>query len=221
MITVLLADDHAVVRAGLRALLEGAGDMHVVGEAENGREAIALAERTRPEVVLMDVAMPHLNGYEATRHICRLARPPKVLVLSSFGQDENIRQMLEAGAAGYVLKQSAAADLLDAIRAVHAGRSFFSPEIARRFSKASGLPVLPGLPRQSPHPLSPREREVVQLVAEGFSNKMIAAEIGISIKTVEKHRQQAMDKLQIHDVAGLTRYALAVGIIDQTSSAHP
>lgn len=216
-IRVLLVDDHAVVRAGLHALLETAADIVVVGEAANGREGIALARRYQPEVVLMDVAMPHLNGYEATRQILKENPAVRVLVLSSFCSDDNIRQMLDAGATGYIVKQSAAEQLLTAIREVAQGNRFFSPRVCRRVARLTGHR---GHKAGELSRLSSREIEVVQLVAEGCSNKMIAAEIGISIKTVEKHRQQAMDKLEIHDTASLTRYALVNGIIDRTGSTE-
>ncbi len=214
-IRVLLVDDHAVVRAGLHALLETASDIVVVGEGANGREAISLARRYKPDVVLMDLAMPHLNGYEATHQILKANSTARVLVLSSFSSDENILQMLEAGAAGYIVKQSAAGQLLNAIREVAQGKRFFSPTISRRVARLAGHS---GQTTGGLSLLSSREKEVVQLVAEGCSNKMIAAEIGISIKTVEKHRQQAMDKLEIHDTAGLTRYALVSGMVDRTGS---
>ena len=176
-ITVLLADDHTVVRQGLRALLEAEEDMSVAGEAENGRQAVQMAKRLQPDVVVMDIAMPSLNGLEATRQISRESPKSKVLILSSYSDDEYVQQLTDAGASGYLVKQTAAQDL-----------------VAAR--------------------LTPRELEVLQLIAEGYANKQIAGELFISIKTVEKHRQQLMHKLDIHDVAGLTRYAIAKGIIE-------
>jgi DNA-binding NarL/FixJ family response regulator len=210
-IAVLLVDDHAVVRQGLRALLEAEGDMVVVGEADDGRAAVVLAKKTLPDVVVMDVAMPGMNGLEATRQIVRNVPTAKVLVLTSYGDDDYVTQLLAAGAIGYLVKQTAASDLLKAIREVRRGSAFFSPTIAKRLRQQSreALPVREQYTRISN--LTSREAEVLQLVAEGYANKQIAAELSISIKTVEKHRQQAMNKLNIHDIAGLTRYAMSKG----------
>jgi DNA-binding NarL/FixJ family response regulator len=215
-IGVLLADDHAVVRQGLRALLEAEGDIVVVGEVENGRLAVAQTKKLLPDVVVMDVAMPGMNGAEATRQIVRNVPSAKVLVLTSYGDDDYVTQLLDAGASGYLLKQTAAADLLKAIRQVRGGNAFFSPAIAKRLRQddretSAGSPSTTKLSK-----LTSREAEVLQLVAEGFANKQIAAELTISIKTVEKHRQQAMNKLNIHDIAGLTRYAIAKGWVERS-----
>ena len=214
-ITVLLADDHVVVRQGLRALLAAEGDIEIVGEADNGRQAVQLAKKLLPNVVLMDIAMPVLNGLEATRQITRMLPNTRVLVLSSYSDGEYVQQLTEAGAAGYLVKQTAAGDLLKAIREAHRGNAFFSPAIAKRLrdqcreAMAGG-----GAPRGRTDHLTHREAEVLQLIAEGRANKQIASELCISIKTVEKHRQQVMNKLGIHDVAGLTRHAIAKGIIE-------
>jgi DNA-binding NarL/FixJ family response regulator len=216
-IRILLADDHAVVRQGLRALLEAEGDIAVVGEAENGRQAVAQAKKTLPDVVIMDVAMPGMNGLEATRQIVRNIPSSKVLVLTSYGDDDYVTQLLEAGASGYLVKQTAAADLLKAIREVHRGNSFYSPSIARRLQQQERDSLAGGSPAAGLHRLTSREAEVLQLVAEGYANKQIAAELSISIKTVEKHRQQAMNKLNIHDIAGLTRYAIAKGWVERNT----
>ena len=213
-ITVLLVDDHTVVRQGLRALLEAEDDITIVGEADNGRQAVHLANRLQPDVVLMDIAMPSLNGLEATRQITRDCPKSKVLILSSYSDDEYVQQLTDAGASGYLVKQTAAQDLVSAIREAKRGNAFFSPAISRRLlehyrnslSKPSGARKVPRL--------TPRELEVLQLIAEGFANKQIAGELFISIKTVEKHRQQLMHKLEIHDVATLTRYAISKGIIE-------
>jgi DNA-binding NarL/FixJ family response regulator len=216
-ICLLLADDHAVVRQGLRALLEAEGDMVVVGEAENGREAVAQTKKSLPDVVVMDVAMPGMNGLEATRQIVRNPPSTKVLVLTSYGDDDYVAQLLEAGASGYLVKQTAAADLLKAIREVHHGKAFFSPSIAKRLRHQERETAAGGQPTLRGGRLTSREAEVLQLVAEGFANKQIAAELSISIKTVEKHRQQAMNKLDIHDIAGLTRYAIAKGWVERSA----
>ena len=216
-ITVILADDHTVVRQGLRALLSAEGDMEIVGEAENGRQAIQLAKKFLPDVAVIDIAMPVLNGLEATRQITRAVPSTKVLILSSYSDDEYVQQLTEAGAAGYLVKQTAANDLLKAIREAHKGNAFFSPAIAKRLRDHCREALVPGQPVKSRSDyLTTREAEVLQLIAEGRANKQIAAELCISIKTVEKHRQQVMNKLGIHDVAGLTRHAISKGIIEGT-----
>jgi DNA-binding NarL/FixJ family response regulator len=216
-ITVLLADDHTVVRQGLRALLKAEEDMEVVGEAENGRQAVNLVKKSPPDVVLMDVAMPLMNGLEATRQILKSSPATKVLVLTSYGDDDCIEQLMRAGAAGYLIKQTAANDLLKAIREVQRGNAFFSPSIAKRLRDQCRQAFSNGQPVKRSGDLTSRESEVLQLIAEGFSNKQIAAELSISIKTVEKHRQQVMNKLNIHDVAGLTRYAISKGLVERTA----
>ena len=214
-IAVLLVDDHTVVRQGLRALLKSEEDIEVVGEAENGRQAVTLAQKTPPDVVVMDVAMPLLNGLEATRQILRSLPSAKVLVLTSYGDDECVEQLMRAGAAGYLIKQTAANDLLKAIREVYRGNAFFSPSIAKRLRNQCHEAFSTSHSPKKSGELTSRELEVLQLIAEGFSNKQIAAELAISIKTVEKHRQQVMNKLNIHDVAGLTRYALSKGMVER------
>lgn len=214
-IKVLLADDHVVVRQGLRALLQGEQDIEIVGEADNGRQAIALVKKLMPDVVVMDIAMPVLNGLEATRQITRGSPGVRVLILSSYSDDEYVQQLTEAGAAGYLVKQTAANDLLKAIREAHRGNAYFSPSIAKRLRDQCREVYVSGQPvRRRTDYLTSREAEVLQLIAEGRANKQIAAELCISIKTVEKHRQQVMNKLGIHDVAGLTRHAIAKGIIE-------
>ena len=215
-IGVLLVDDHTVVRQGLRALLASEEDMEVIGEAENGRQAVMAARKTPPDVVVMDVAMPLLNGLEATRQILKLAPTSKVLVLTSYGDDECVEQLMQAGASGYLIKQTAANDLLKAIREVQRGNAFFSPAIAKRLRDQCREAFTSGRATKKPTELTSREAEVLQLIAEGFSNKQIAGELSISIKTVEKHRQQVMNKLNIHDVAGLTRYAISKGMVERT-----
>ena len=216
-IRVLLADDHTVVRQGLRALLVAEGDIDIVGEAENGRQAIQLVKRLLPDVAVIDIAMPVLNGLEATRQITRAVPSTKVLILSSYSDDEYVQQLTEAGASGYLVKQTAANDLLKAIREAQKGNAFFSPSISRRLLEQCREAFVRGGPvRKRTTRLTSREAEVLQLIAEGQANKQIAAELSISIKTVEKHRQQVMNKLNIHDVAGLTRHAIAKGMIEAT-----
>ncbi len=219
-ITVLLADDHIVVRQGLKALLAAEGDMEIVGEADNGRQAVQLAKKFLPNVVVMDIAMPVLNGLEATRQITRMLPNTRVLVLSSYSDGEYVQQLTEAGAAGYLVKQTAAGDLLKAIREAHKGNAFFSPAIAKRLRDQCREVLAGGSPKARTDHLTQREAEVLQLIAEGRANKQIASELCISIKTVEKHRQQVMNKLGIHDVAGLTRHAIAKGIIETHASLN-
>ncbi len=214
-IAVLMAEDHAVVRQGLCALLNADGHFVVVGEARTGREAVAMAHTLRPDVILMDIAMPVLNGLEATRQILAANPAAKVVILSAHSDDVYVERMSAAGVAGFLEKQSSADVLTKAILEVAQGRTFFSPAIARRLPHDSSKPRgRDGTPKANGSHLTSREAEVLQLVAEGSANKQVAAELGISIKTVEKHRQHVMDKLNIHETAGLTRYALAQGIIE-------
>ena len=215
-ISILLVDDHTVVRQGLRALLSSEEDLEVVGEADNGRQAVLLTKQHLPDVVVMDIAMPLLNGLEATKQILKLIPSTKVLVLTSYGDDDCIQRLMETGAVGYLVKQTAADDLLKAIREVQRGNAFFSSSIAKRLRDQCREAFATGHPPQKSAALTSREAEVLQLIAEGFSNKQIAAELGISIKTVEKHRQQVMNKLNIHDVAGLTRYAISHGLVERS-----
>lgn len=203
-----------VVREGLRSLVEAEGDIQVVGEAQTGRQAVQLTRKLRPAVVVMDIAMPLLNGLEATRQILQAVPTTKVLILSAHSDDEYVEQVLAAGAAGYLIKQTSAHVLSRAIREVEKGNSFFSASISKRLKDQSRKPLVPGHSPKKAAKLSSRELEVLQLVAEGKSNKETAAELEISIKTVEKHRQHLMEKLNIHDTATLTRYAIAAGIIE-------
>ncbi len=216
-IKVLLADDHTVVRQGLRALIAAEQDIEIVGEAENGRQAVQIVRDFAPDVVVMDIAMPVLNGVEATRQILRATPKTKVLVLSSYSDEDYVQQLAESGVAGYLVKQTAGNELVKAIREAAKGNVFFSPAVAKRL-RDHCRETLVGPPDQrsrKPAPyLTTREAEVLQLIAEGRANKQIAAELCISIKTVEKHRQQVMNKLGIHDVAGLTRHAIEKGIIE-------
>ncbi len=214
-ITVLLADDHMIVREGLRVLLSTEPDIEVVGEAENGRQAVQLAKRLQPAVVVMDIAMPLLNGLEATRQIVKSVPATKVLILSAHADDEYIEQVTLAGAAGYLIKQTSAHVLSKAIREVQQGKTLFSPSIAGRLHDLHlDLPDRGRRIKKRGIALTSREVEVLQMIAEGKANKQVARELGISIKTVEKHRQHLMRKLDIHDTAGLTRYAIAAGIIE-------
>ena len=218
IIRVVLADDHTVVRQGLKVLLEAEPNIEVVGSAETGRQAVQLVRKLLPDIVVMDIAMPGLNGLEATRQIVREVPSTKVLILSAYGDDEYVHQLTQAGADGYLLKQTAASDLVRGVFQVKQGNSFFSPAISRRLSEACREDFLRGVTlRKRPIHLTSRETEVLQLIAEGKANKQIAGELGLSIKTVEKHRQQLMNKLNLHEVASLTRYAIAKGIIESGS----
>jgi DNA-binding NarL/FixJ family response regulator len=208
-------DDHKVVRQGLRALLGAESDINIVGEAESGREAVELACTLKPSVVVMDISMPHLNGLEATRQIIRQCRSARIIVLSSYSDDEYVQQLTEAGAVGYLVKDSSVNEVVKAVREAAKGNTFFSPSIAKRLlNHYRRSPGSTGNPVKRSMCLTSRENEVVQLVAEGLANKQIASELALSIKTVQKYRQQVMDKLNIHETAGLTRYAISRGIIE-------
>jgi len=216
-ITVLLAEDHSVVRQGLCALLNADGHFKMVGEARTGREAVEKAKALCPDVILMDIAMPVLNGLEATRQILAANPAAKVIILSAHSDDEYIERMTAVGAVGFLEKQTSADVLTKAIREVAKGINFFSPSIAKRMSNSLSKPRdRDGLVKANATRLTSRESEVLQLVAEGSANKQVAATLGISIKTVEKHRQHLMDKLNIHDTAGLTRYAISAGVIESS-----
>ena len=214
-ISVLLVEDHAVVREGLRMLLEAVEDIEVVGEAFTGRQAVELAKKLHPAVVVMDIAMPVLNGLEATRQILKFFPATKVIILSAHSDDTYIEKVSQIGAVGYLIKQNSAQVLVKAIREVQKGNQVFSPAIQKRQAELhrTGLNGKGQVKKKNVR-LSSRETEVLQLIAEGKANKEIASELGISIKTVEKHRQHLMEKLNIHDTAGLTRHAISAGIIE-------
>lgn len=216
-ISVLLAEDHTVVRQGICALLLMDGTFRVVGEARTGKEAVEKAKLLKPEVILMDIAMPVLNGAEATRQILAAWPSAKIIVLSAHSDDVYVDRMIEVGVSGFIEKQTSAEILAYAIREVAKGRRYFCPRIAKRLRDARAKQLgRDGFAKPSHRCLTAREAEVLQLVAEGSANKQIADVLGISIKTVEKHRQHLMDKLDIHDTAGLTRHAIAAGIIENT-----
>jgi len=214
-ITVLLAEDHQIVREGFRSLLEHERDIEVVGEAETGRQAVQLTRKLHPAVIVMDIAMPLLNGLEATRQIRKDFPDTKVLFLSAHSDDAYVDQVTVLGAAGFLLKQTSSHSLAMAIREVQKGNTFFSAAVAKRLNRRNQTSLRRAGPlKQKSNRLSSREVEVLQLIAEGKPNKQVASELGVSFKTVDKHRQHLMAKLNIHDVAGLTRYAINAGIIE-------
>jgi DNA-binding NarL/FixJ family response regulator len=214
-ITVLLADDHTIVREGIRKMVEMEADFEVVGEARDGRQAVDMVLQLAPDVVLMDIAMPVVNGLEATRQLHKARPATKVIVLTAHGDDGYVSGAIEAGAVGFLNKQSSAKDVCKAIREAHKGNVYFCPEVAKRLNRLfSKQTEAGGSCKRKAHPLSSREMEVLQMVAEGYANKQMASELGISIKTVEKHRGSLMAKLDVHDTAGLTRYAIGAGIIE-------
>jgi DNA-binding NarL/FixJ family response regulator len=216
-ITVLLAEDHTIVREGFRKMLELEADLEVVGEAKEGRQAVALVKKTRPDVVLMDIAMPLLNGLEATRQILKAIPGARVLILSAHNDDAYVKNATESGAMGFLLKQTSSHEVCRAIREIHNGKTFFSPSVSMRLNRLHPQPAgRAGLLKKKAASLTSREMEVLQLIAEGEANKQIASELGIGIKTVEKHREHLMQKLDIHDTAGLTRYAIGAGIIESS-----
>ncbi|MBU6301275.1 MAG: response regulator transcription factor [Verrucomicrobia bacterium] len=209
MLRILLADDHAVVRRGFRMLLSAQPDIEVVGEASNGREAVEMAVALQPEVVVMDVTMPELNGIEATRRIARDCPRVRVLALSMHKDAVYVREILRAGARGYLLKDSGERELLAAIRGVSQGQGYLSPEVSEA--------VLDDYRKHVTNPidlLSSREREVLQMIAESKTNKEIATALSLSVYTVEAHRGRIMEKLNLHSIGELVRFAMRNGLID-------
>ena len=212
-IRILLADDHTVIRLGLKLLLERQADFVVVGEAEDGRKAIQLAESLQPDVIVMDVAMPNLNGIEATRQITTALSKVAVVVLSMHSDESYVMRALKAGAKGYLLKDSAEADLIQAIRTVVTGKSYFSAAVSKMLLEDYVQNLRQRGIEDSYDLLTPREREVLQLAAEGKSNKESAALLNLSAYTVETHRTNLMQKLGLHSVPELILYAVRKGII--------
>jgi DNA-binding NarL/FixJ family response regulator len=215
---ILLADDHRILRQGLRTMLASERDFEVIAEAEDGRTAVEMAERLMPNVVVMDIGMPGLNGIEATRQIVERVPSVRVIALSAYADRRLIAEILKAGASGYLLKESAFEELAEAIRTAAAKKVYLSPQIAAelvedyvRMSKDPGPSVFESL--------SPREREVLQLIAEGQSTKEVARILKVSVKTVETHRRQLMNKLELFSVAELTRYAIREGLVSLETRA--
>ena len=216
-ITVLLAEDHMIVREGFRKMLELEDDFEIVGEAQDGRVAVALVKKFHPEVVLMDIAMPLLNGLEAARQVLKAVPTTKVIMLSAHSDDAYLKNATDSGAMGFLLKQTSAHEVCRAIREVQKGKAFFSPSISKRQGRLNPKSFdRSGVSKKKISELTSREMEVLQLIAEGKANKETASELGIGIKTVEKHREHLMEKLDIHDTAGLTRYAISAGIIENS-----
>jgi DNA-binding NarL/FixJ family response regulator len=213
-INILLAEDHTIVRKGLRSLLERETDIKVIGEAQDGREAIKKAEALQPDVVVMDFAMPGLNGLEATRQLKKRFPEMKFIILTIYDNEEYVLQTLRAGASGYLVKKAAPAELISAIRAVYIGESYLSPSISRAvineyIRKAEEIPNIGFIDEK----LTNREREILQLIAEGNKNRAIAELLNVSVKTVETHKANIMDKLSVRSAAELTQYAIQKGII--------
>lgn len=212
-VRILLADDHTVMRAGLRALLERQPNLEVVGEGENGRETVELAVSLRPDVVVMDVGMPVLNGIEATKTIVTQRPATAVVILSVHADESYVMRALKAGARGYLLKDSAATDLISAIQAVSQGKSFFSSKIRRILAEDYFRALKQKGVADSYELLTPREREILQLLAEGKTNKEVASSLNISVYTAETHRGNILQKLNLHSLAELVLYAVRKGII--------
>ncbi|MGA8051348.1 MAG: response regulator transcription factor [Burkholderiales bacterium] len=209
-IRVVLADDHALVRAGIRALLNAMPGVEVVGEAGSGEEALALAARLRPQVVVMDIAMKGMNGLEATARLRELLPSARVIVLSMYSSEEYVLQALRSGAAGYLVKDAATAELEHALRSVVAGETWLGPAVSMQMVDGYVQRMGAGEAREA---LTPRQREVLKMIAEGRATKEIAFALNLSVKTVETHRAQIMDRLGIRDVAGLVRYAIRNGLV--------
>jgi DNA-binding NarL/FixJ family response regulator len=216
-ITVLLVEDHWIVREGLHKLLELEDDLEVVGEAQDGRQAVAMVKKLRPAVVVMDIAMSLLNGLEAVRQILKIVPGTKILILSAHTDSAYVKNASDFGAAGFLLKHTSIHVLSKGIREVNKGNTFFCPFFAKLFPKheRKSLDQI-GQPKLRNDCLKSREVEVLQLIAEGEASKQIAAELGIGTKTVERHREHLMKKLNIHGIAGLTRYAIGAGIIESS-----
>jgi two-component system, NarL family, response regulator NreC len=212
-IRILLADDHAVMRTGLRLVLERQSDFEVVAEASDGREAVGLAQQHHPEVVVMDVTMPNLNGIEAARQICTALPQTSIVMLSMHSDEAYVLRALKAGARGYLLKESAESDLIAAIRAVKAGKAFFSPAVSRMLVEDYVRQLQDREIEDSYELLTTREREILQLIAEGRSNKEIANILNLSLYTIETHRGNLMEKLNLHTVPELILYAVRKGVI--------
>ena len=212
-IRIVLADDHTIIRSGLRLLLERQPDFKVVAEAEDGRQAVQLVARHHPEVVILDIGMPQLNGIEATRQIVAQESHPNVVILSMHSDESYVLRALKAGARAYILKNAAEADLIRAVQAVSEGKSFFSPVISKMLLEDYVRQVREKEVEDTYDLLTPREREILQLIAESKTNKEIATILGLSPHTIETHRGNILEKLNLHSVPELILYAVRKGII--------
>lgn len=217
MIHVLIAEDHLMVRAGIRALLEKAGDIHVVGEASNGQEAVELVEKHTPDVLIMDIMMPRLNGIQAAENIRKLKLSTRILLLSMYSDEGLIYQALQSGVKGYVLKSSVGDELLWAVRAVASGKTYLSSQVSEIMVENAVNPHAHGQKHDPLSNISPREKEILQLIAEEHTSSEIAKLLFISEKTVEKHRTSLMEKLNVRNLAGLVRLAIKYRLVDSDS----
>jgi DNA-binding NarL/FixJ family response regulator len=213
-IRILIADDHALLRAGVRSLLQAIPDFEVVGEASDGREALHLVETLRPHVLLMDISMPNMNGLMAAQKISVEFPDVHIIILSMHTNDEFVGQAIQNGVAGYLLKNAEAAELEFAVKAVAGGETYLTPSVSKRMM-GEYVDLLNGKPAAKGNLLTPRQTEILQLIAEGRSTKEIAGDLQISVKTVETHRAQLMDRLDIHDIPGLVRYAMRTGLVSR------
>jgi DNA-binding NarL/FixJ family response regulator len=214
-IRVLVADDHTMVREGLRALLDGDTEIDVVSEVSDGLEALEMVRKHKPDIAILDIAMPKLNGLLATKRIRSEVPETKVLVLSMYGEEEYITEALKSGASGFILKDAAASDLISALKAVSRGERYLSPTISWKLVKKYVVDGKPTEVRERKR-LSSREKEILQLIAEGYTNSEIAHTLKLSVKTVQTHRSHIMAKLDIHTIAGLTRHAIKIGLVDRS-----
>lgn len=217
MIRVLIAEDHLMVRAGIRALLENAGDIHVMGEASNGQEAIDMVQEKKPDVLIMDIMMPRMNGIQAAENIRDLKLPTNILILSMYSDAGFVHQALQYGVKGYVLKSSVSDELLWAVRAVASGKTYLSSPISEILVESTINPLPRGKDIDPIASLSPREKEILQLIAEEHTSSEIATLLFISEKTVEKHRAKLMEKLNVRNLAGLVRMAVKYRLVDRDS----
>jgi DNA-binding NarL/FixJ family response regulator len=216
-IRVVIADDHRLVREGLRALLESQSDFDVIAEASNGNEAVTRALELRPDVVLMDIGMPELDGFEATHRILKASPNIRVLVLTAHETEDYFFRVLEAGAHGFLVKDAASTELVAAVRAVHQGGVFLHPPLARRLVDDYLQRVSTGEERNTYQGLTPREREILKLIGEGYTNQEIALKLYLSINTVQTHRSRTMEKLNLHSRAELMKYAVKIGLLREPS----
>ncbi len=213
-VRLLIADDHKIFRQGIIKLLNEEPDLQVVGEAADGREVVKKAPELKPDVILMDIAMANLNGLEATKQIKKVLPESKIIMLTMHKNEEYVLQSFQAGASGYILKEGAVEELVSAIRSIHADKSFLSPTVSKTLVDAYLRKMETGKTETPFDLLTDREREVLQLIAEGFTNREVAKQLYISVKTVEAHRAHIMQKLNIHDIAKLVKYAIQKGLVD-------